>query len=153
MASFFLPLQRTTTAAICSSSSLIVTSFKQHLAPHPCSTPPLRLLRLYRVPHFNSHYLIFMPEFDFWPGIALPPLAHLTKSAAPSQGCSTNSPTRQQTHYSSSDSYLHSWCMPHNLRFVTKSPVWRLSSRILQAFSYSSDHPKTLKIFIAEMEF
>ena len=27
------------------------------------------------------------------------------------------------------------------------------SSRILQALSYSSDHHKTLKIFIAEMEF
>ena len=47
MASFSLPLPRTTTATICSSSSLLVTSFKQHLAPHPCSTPPLRLLRLY----------------------------------------------------------------------------------------------------------
>ena len=58
------------------------------------------------------------------------------------------------TNPSSSSSYcLHSWCIPHNLRFVTKLPVWRLSSRILQAFSYSSDHPRTLKIFIAEMEF
>ena len=27
------------------------------------------------------------------------------------------------------------------------------SSQILQALSYSSDHPKTLKIFIAEIEF
>ena len=54
---------------------------------------------------------------------------------------------------SSSSSCLHSWCIPHNFCFVTKSPVWRLSSRILQALSYSSDHPKTLKIFIAEMEF
>ena len=54
---------------------------------------------------------------------------------------------------SSSSSCLHSWCIPHNLCFVTKSPVWILWSRILQAFSYSSDHPRTLKIFIAEMEF
>ena len=54
---------------------------------------------------------------------------------------------------SSSSSCLHSWCIPHNLRFVTKSPVWRLSSRIRQAISYSSDHSRTLKIFIAEMEF
>ena len=34
---------------------------------------------------------------------------------------------------SSSSSYLHSLCSPHNLCFVTKSPVGRLSSRIPQA--------------------
>ena len=34
---------------------------------------------------------------------------------------------------SSSSSYLHSCCSPHNLCFVTKSPVCRLSSRIRQA--------------------
>ena len=33
MASIFSPLPSTTTAAICSLSSLLVTSFKQHLAP------------------------------------------------------------------------------------------------------------------------
>ena len=44
---------------------------------------------------------------------------------------------------SSSSSCLHSWCIPHNLRFVTKSPVWRLSSRI----PYSSDHPKNSEDF------
>ena len=89
-----------------------------------------------------------MPEFDFWPGIALAQLAHPPKVPATSQGCTTNSPTRQQTHDSSSTSYyLHLWCIPHNLCFVTKSPVWRLSSRILQAFSYSSDHPKNSEDF------
>ena len=34
-----------------------------------------------KYPHFNSHHLIFMPEFNFCPGIALPQLAHLTKGA------------------------------------------------------------------------
>ena len=48
---------------------------------------------------------------------------------------------------SSSSSYLYSWCIPYNLLTVTKSPVWRLSSRILKAISYSSDHPKAQKIF------
>ena len=48
---------------------------------------------------------------------------------------------------SSSSSCLHSWYIPHNLHFVTKSLVWRLSSRILQALSYSSDHPKNSEDF------
>ena len=38
---------------------------------------------------------------------------------------------------SSSSSYLRSWCSPHNLCFVTKSPVCRLSSRIPQALILS----------------
>ena len=52
----------------------------------------------------------FMPKFNFWPGITLPQTsAPHQKVPAPSQGCSTNSPTRQQTHDSSSNSsYLHS---------------------------------------------
>ena len=54
--------------------------------------------------------------------------------------------------FSSSSSYLHSWCIPHNLHSVTKSPVWRLSLWILQAISYSSDHPKPLKIFYCRNE-
>ena len=41
MASFFSPLSRTTTAAICSTSSLLVTTFTQHLASHPTSAPLL----------------------------------------------------------------------------------------------------------------
>ena len=38
---------------------------------------------------------------------------------------------------SSSSSYLRSWCSPHNLCFVTKSPVCRLSSQIPQALILS----------------
>ena len=38
MASFFSHLSRTTTAAICSSSNLLVATFTQHLASHPTST-------------------------------------------------------------------------------------------------------------------
>ena len=41
MASFFSPLSRTTTAAICSSSNLLVATFTQHLASHPTSAPLL----------------------------------------------------------------------------------------------------------------
>ena len=51
MASFFSPLQRKTTAAICSLSNLLVATFTQHLASHPTShsdqkglTPLLALL-------------------------------------------------------------------------------------------------------------
>ena len=39
MASFFSPLSRTTTAAICSSSNLLVATFTQHLASDPTSAP------------------------------------------------------------------------------------------------------------------
>ena len=39
MASFFSPLPRTTTAAICFSSNLLVATFTQHLASHPTSAP------------------------------------------------------------------------------------------------------------------
>ena len=54
------------------------------------------------------------------------------------------SPRSEETNASSSSSScLHSWCSPHNLGFVTKSPVCRLSSRIPQALSYSSDHPSS----------
>ena len=49
---------------------------------------------------------------------------------------------------------LHSWCFPHNLHFVTKSPVCRLSSRMPQALSYLSDHPrKTLKFLLQKWSF
>ena len=41
MVSFFSPLPRTTTAAICSSSNLLVATFTQHLASHPTSAPLL----------------------------------------------------------------------------------------------------------------
>ena len=41
MASFFSPLSKTTTAAICSSSNLLVATFTQHLASHPTSAPLL----------------------------------------------------------------------------------------------------------------
>ena len=41
MASSFLPLSRTTTTAICSSSNLLVATFTQHLASHPTSWPLL----------------------------------------------------------------------------------------------------------------
>ena len=37
MASSFLPLSRTTTTAICSSSNFLVATFTQHLASHPTS--------------------------------------------------------------------------------------------------------------------
>ena len=37
MASFFSPLPGTATAAVCSSSSLLVATFTQHLASHPTS--------------------------------------------------------------------------------------------------------------------
>ena len=39
MVSFFSPLSRTTTAAICSSSNLLLATFTQHLASHPTSAP------------------------------------------------------------------------------------------------------------------
>ena len=94
MASFFFPLPRTTTATICSSSSLLVTSFKQHLAPNPYSTPPLRLLHLYRVLSLQ------LSPSDFYAEIRLLARNSITtdqgtspKVPAPSQGCSTNSPT------------------------------------------------------------
>ena len=41
MASFFSPLPGTTTAAICSSSNLLVATFTQHLASHPTPGSPL----------------------------------------------------------------------------------------------------------------
>ena len=41
MASFFSPLPRITTAAICSSSNLLVATFTQQLASHPTSAPLL----------------------------------------------------------------------------------------------------------------
>ena len=37
MASSFLPVSRTTTTAICTSSNLLVITFTQHLASHPTS--------------------------------------------------------------------------------------------------------------------
>ena len=71
-----------------------------------------------------------------------------TSSPLPTPLTVTSHQRSEGTNASScSSSYLHSWCIPHNLLSVAKSPVWRLSSRILQAISYSSDHPKTLKIF------
>ena len=78
---------RTTTAAICSLRSLLVTTFTQHLvilpllpfSQHPC---------LYQV-----HSLYFSPRLE-----------------------GTNAT-------SNSSSWLHSWCIPHNLRFVTKSHI------------------------------
>ena len=54
------------------------------------------------------------------------------------------------TNASSSSSYLHSWCSPHDSRFVTKSPVWNSHHECLK-LSYSSFW--TLKFFIAEIEF
>ena len=82
---------------------------------------------------FVSSYLWF-PSYD---------LSAFTKSTH----CRFSPKIRRNYAPSSSSSYLHSWCIPHNLLSVTKSPVWRLSSRILQAISHSSDHPKALKIF------
>ena len=41
MASFFSPLSRTTTTAICSSSNLLGATFTQHLASHPTFAPLL----------------------------------------------------------------------------------------------------------------
>ena len=41
MASLFLPLPRTATTTSCSSSSLLVAAFTQHLAFHPTSAPLL----------------------------------------------------------------------------------------------------------------
>ena len=49
MASLFLPLPRMAITTICSSSSLLVAAFTQHLASHPPSAPLLKLLRLYQV--------------------------------------------------------------------------------------------------------
>ena len=103
MASFFLLLPRTTTAAICSSSSLLapdqgssllVTSFKQHLAPHPCSSPPLRHVRLYRVPSLQ------LSPSDFYAGLRLLARNSITTASAPHQRCQHllkgTLPTRQQ---------------------------------------------------------
>ena len=70
-----------------------------------------------------------------------------TSSPLPSPLTVTSHLRSEGTNASSSSSHLYSWCIPHNLLSVTKSPVWRLSSRILQAISYSSDLPKALKIF------
>ena len=41
MASLFLPLPRTTTTTSCSSISLLVAAFTQHLVSHPISAPLL----------------------------------------------------------------------------------------------------------------
>ena len=54
---------------------------------------------------------------------------------------------------SSSSSNLNSWCIPHNVLSVTKSPVWRLSSRIPQALSHSSDHPKLWRFLLQKWSF
>ena len=86
MASLFLPLQRTATATICSSSSLLVAAFTQHLASHPPSAPLLKLLCLYQV---NS--------------LQLSPRSEGTNASSSSSSC------------------LHSWCINHNLCFVSKS--------------------------------
>ena len=146
-----LPLPRMATTTICSSSSLLVAAFTQHLASHPPSAPLLKLLRLYQVhslqlspthrvslsslgnPPKNSG-TSFYARIHFWLGIALQQLAHLTKGANTSSRVLYFSPRSKVTNTSfSSSSCLHSWCIPHNLRFVTKSPVWKLSSWILQS--------------------
>ena len=49
MASLFLPLPRTAASTICSSSSILVATFTQHLEFHPPSAHLLKLLRLYQV--------------------------------------------------------------------------------------------------------
>ena len=129
------------TTTICSSRSLLVTAFMQHLASYPPSAPLLKLLRLcqvhslqlsptnkFRFLHLASHSKIlsqvFMPEFDFWLGIALQQLAHLSKGANTSSRVLYFSPRSEGTNATSSfSSCLHSGCIPHNLRLVTKSPV------------------------------
>ena len=155
MASFFSPLQRTTTADICSSSSLLVTSFKQHLAPHPCSTPPLRLLRLYRVPSLQ------LSPSDFYAGILLLARNSITTTSAPHQRCQYllkgALPTRQQDNklttllaillISIHDAFLTTYTLlPSNLSIDSHHAYFKLSHTHQIVL-------KTLKIFIAEIEF
>ena len=155
MASFFSPLPRTTTAAICSSSSLLVTSFKQHLTPHPCSTPSLRLLRLYRVPSLQ------LSSSDFYAGIRLLVRNSISTTGAPHQRCQHllrgALPTRQQDSrrttciaillISIRDAFLTTYAfLPSHLSADSHHEYFKLSHTHQIML-------KTLKIFIAEMEF
>ena len=104
MASFYSPLSRTTTAAICSSSNVLVATFTQHLASHPTSAP------LFATSSPLPSPLIFTSHPDqkgLMPLLALLPV-------------------------SIHDALLTTYA-------PLLSPVCRLSSRIPQALSYSSD--------------
>ena len=84
MTSSFGPLSKTTTTANCSSSSLLVVTLTQHLAPHSpsplltTSTPLPSLFTLNIFMSLHSEHLI-----NFWLRIAL------ASASAPPQGAST----------------------------------------------------------------
>ena len=146
MASSFLPLPRTPTSTICSLSSLLITTLTQRLAlwsPSQTFVPlPSPLAERSPFLHLGSHPKIlakvFMPEFDFWLGITLTHPAHLTKGANTSSRVLYLSPRPEGTNASSgTSSYLHSWCTSHDLRNVTKSLCWELSSRTNSMFSHA----------------
>ena len=94
--------------------------FSGHLHATPCASSYL---------WFPSHYILA-----------------LTKSTH----CHFSSRLKGTNASSSSSSYLHSWCSPHDSRLVTKWPVWNSHHECLK-LSYSSFW--TLKFFIAEMEY
>ena len=125
---------------------------------HSSKQVPITIARLWHIPHGiillasprnnNSCYLLFeKPPSGYFHAtlcvssyLWLP--SHDLLAFTKSTHCHFSLRSEETNGFSSSSSYLHSWCIPHNLLSVTKSP-----SRILQAISYSSDHPKALKIF------
>ena len=155
MALFLSPLPRTTTAAICSSSSLLVTSFNQHLAPHPCSTPPLRLLRLYRVPSLQ------LSPSNFYAGIQLLARNSITTTNAPHQRCQHLLKGALQTRQQDNKLTTLLAILLISICDALLTPYALLPSHLSvdshhAYFKLSHTHQiilKILKIFIAEIEF
>ena len=108
MASLFLPLPRTATTTSCSSSSLLVASFMQHLASHPTSATLLTTSSPLPSP-------LAVTSHQDQKGL-MPLLALLLVSIR--------------------DAFLTTYTL-------LPSHLSEDSLRILQALSYSSDHPKT----------
>ena len=165
MASLFLTLPRTATTTICSSSSLLVAAFTQHLASHPPSAPLLKLLRLYQVhslqlsptDRVSLSSLGKSPEnsgTSFYARIRLlarnsiAQAAHLTKAPTPHPECSTFHqdqkglmPLLALLVVSISDAFLKTNALsPSHLSENSHHEYFK-------ALSYTSDHPKTLKNF------
>ena len=167
MESTFVPHPRTTTATICSASSLLLLRFtlsrnihfyccKRFLgrnstattsAPHKSCQHPLKGalllansttdLRLF----WSSSYRHCWRLPDNWCTLTMTLhhdiatvnsefiFSYLTDQ---SESMFRIRPANQRKNpgnhaSSSSSSDLHSWCTSHNLRLVTKSPVWKLS--------------------------
>ena len=79
----------------------------------------------------------FYARFDFWLGITLTQLAHVTKGVNTSSRVLYLSPRPEGTNASSGTSYLHSWCTSHDLPSFTKSLCWELSSWTNSMFSHA----------------